>query len=118
VNTHLAYRRHNHRPSEQPVATTGTAEELNQLALRGDPSLRRPLAAANPDRSKRIAWVRPTELPSFASPVVGRGIDLQAELIRRARRTPATTSRSGRRTVDNSLRTREPQAPHQEGLHL
>jgi len=49
--------------------------------------------------AKGVAWIRPTELAAYAAPMVGRGIDLQAELIRRARRTPATATRAIQRGI-------------------
>jgi hypothetical protein len=95
VNTHAEYRRHSYRPSEQPGATAiaAAAEPVaSELARHRDPSLQ----SGQPARiqtQKRVAWVRPTELGSYVGPMVGRGIDLQAELVRRARRTPTTATR-------------------------
>jgi hypothetical protein len=115
VNTHAEYRRHAYRPPEQTAATQGTEAEVNQLAHHRDPSLtsgREGQAAAK----RGIAWVRPTELATYAAPWVGRGIDLHAELTRRARRAPVTATRS--------LHRREPATPaarpslSQEGLGL
>jgi hypothetical protein len=48
--------------------------------------------------------------------MVGRGIDLQAELVRRARRTPATAARSLHRPAPT--RSLETPAPRPEGLGL
>ena len=93
MNAHAEYRRHGYQPPDlyalQPEA------EANELARHLDPSLSaggsRPVGA-----QKRVAWVRPTELASYAGPMVGRGIDLHAELVRRARRAPITTTRAMR----------------------
>jgi hypothetical protein len=63
-----------------------------------------------------IAWVRPTDLATYAAPLVGRGIDLQAELIRRARRGPATTTRALQRAIPRPSPTLV--VNRQEGLQL
>ena len=112
MNTHIEYRRHGYRPD--PPRTAATEAETNQLAHHRDPSL----AAAPPStpKSKQIAWVRPTELATYAAPTVGRGIDLQAELVRRVRRTPTTATRSLHRPAP--ARSPETTAPRQEGLGL
>lgn len=99
MNTHADYRRHAYRPEPPNAPGAAPAEvEISRLAHHRDPSLApgststatsTPAAAA-----QRIAWVRPTELATYAAPMVGRGVDLQAELVRRARRTPATAARS------------------------
>ncbi len=112
MNTHSEYRRHNYRPTEQRQEPE-TA--VNGLAHHRDPSLSSASASAAP--AKRIAWVRPTELASYAGPLVGRGIDLQAELIRRARRTPVTTKRAIG-SSQRSVLTPPPRTNHQEGLQL
>ena len=118
MNTHAEYRRHSYRPPDGPPSVPDAEAAISHLARHRDPSLAGTTTTTPPDRSKRIAWVRPTELASFASPVIGRGIDLQAELVRRARRTPVTTTRSVRRTANPSLHSPEPPAPRQEGLEL
>ena len=107
MNTHTEYRRHGYRPD--PPSTAATEAETSQLAHHRDPSL----AATPPSTptSKQIAWVRPTELATYAAPLVGRGIDLQAELMRRTRRAPATATRSlhppGSRSPSMSASTQE-----------
>lgn len=114
MNTHAEYRRHSYRPPERPSPAEGVEPTANELARHRDPSL----GSDDPVREqaqKRVAWVRPTELGSYLGPMVGRGIDLQTELVRRARRTPATTTRTLRhpgpdRSAASSL--------NQEGLGL
>jgi hypothetical protein len=93
VNTHTEYRRHSYRPDEQPTLAAPTEVVANELAHHRDPSLGT-AGTSSLRSSKGVAWVRPTELGTYAGPLIGRGIDLQAELIRRARRTPATTARA------------------------
>ena len=118
MNTHAEYRRHSYRPPVGPTPVPDVEVAVNHLARHRDPSLGGSTTTTPPSRAKGIAWVRPTELASFASPVIGRGIDLQAELVRRARRTPVTTTRSVRRTAYPPPHTPEPPAPRQEGLEL
>lgn len=116
MNTHAEYRRHAYRQPEQPATTPANEATATELARHGDPSLRSNSAAPDPSQ-KRIAWVRPTELTSYVGPMVGRGVDLQAELIRRARRTPATTSRAVQQRAHRSPAAERPTA-RQEGLQL
>ena len=114
MNTHTEYRRHRNRPPERPIPDQGVEPTASELARHRDPSLGRE-EPVRQHAQKRFAWVRPTELGSYLGPMVGRGIDLQAELVRRARRTPATTARTLRhpgpdRSAASSL--------NQEGLGL
>jgi hypothetical protein len=116
VNTHAEYRRHNYQPPEPPVAGPVSGATVSQLAHHRDPSL--VSGPTNPAGNKKgIAWVRPTDLATHAAPLVGRGIDLQAELIRRARRTPATTTRAIQRGLPHSLSPTSP-VNRQDGLQL
>jgi hypothetical protein len=116
VNTHAEYRRHSYRPPEPPTPHPGPEGAVSQLAHHRDPSLvSGPATAAG--SKKGIAWVRPTDLATYAAPLVGRGIDLQAELIRRARRAPATTTRAIQRGFPRPL-SKIPSANRQEGLQL
>lgn len=91
MNTHAEYRRHSYRPSEQPTAPEDRASASHEPARHRDPSLQS-TQPSQAQTQKRVAWVRPTELGSYLGPMVGRGIDLEAELARRARRTPTTTT--------------------------
>ena len=114
MNTHAEYRRHSYRTPVQPAATEAAESAASVLARHRDPSLQ----SDQPTREqaqKRVAWVRPTEFGSYLGPMVGRGIDLQAELVRRARRTPTTTTRTLRHP--GSKRPGTP-SPSQEGLGL
>lgn len=116
MNTHAEYYRHGYRPPEGPLTGPASEEAVSQLARYRDPSL--VSAPTTPARSKNgIAWVRPTDLATYAAPLAGRGIDLQAELIRRARRVPATTTRAIQRSLPRSPSPTSP-ANRQEGLQL
>jgi hypothetical protein len=105
VNTHAEYRRQSYRPPEQTPPVQGSEAATSALAHYGDPSL---AAGAKAPTAKGIAWVRPTELATYAAPMVGRGIDLQSELVRRARRSPTTTTRALHRGVPYSASPRPP----------
>jgi hypothetical protein len=113
VNTHAEYRRHGYRPPKPTVPHNEAA--TSTLARHRDPSLPATEDHAPAKSPKGIAWVRPTELASYMTPMVGRGIELQVELIRRARRTPVTTRRAIQRGVP-SVPT--PAANRTEGLSL
>ena len=114
MNTDADNRRHSYRPPQRLTPAEGVEHITSELARHRDPSLRSELSARE-QAQKRIAWVRPTELGSYLGPKVGRGIDLQAELVRRARRTPATTTRTLRHP--GPVRSLTP-TPSQEGLGL
>jgi hypothetical protein len=114
VNTNAEYRRHSYKPPEQPATPDAVAPAASELARHRDPSLHSEEPAREQTR-KGVAWVRPTELGSYVGPMIGRGVDLQAELVRRARRTPATTTRTIRHSAPNRPTT---PAASLEGLGL
>lgn len=114
MNTHAEYRRHSYRPPERPSPAADVEPTASELARHHDPSLG-PDVPVREQAQKRIAWVRPTELGSYLGPMIGRGIDLQAELVRRARRTPTTTTRTLRPPAPERPAT---PTPRQEGLGL
>jgi hypothetical protein len=116
VNRHAAYRRHNYRPTTS-VPTPVTVVESGDLAHYRDPSLPAGEGQTPANAVKGVAWVRPTELATFLTPMVGRGIDLHAELMRRARPTPATTTRTLQRGVPQSPAPTQP-ASGTEGVAL
>ena len=116
MNTHTEYRRHSYRPPEQAPTAQDNEAAVNQLAHHRDPSLASNRAAPATGR-RGIAWVRPTELATYAAPLVGRGIDLQAELIRRARRTPTKATHVIQRGLSRPVSPPTP-VNGQEGLQL
>ncbi len=106
MNTEPLYRRQEAAVPQRPL-TEAVSEGVSQLALHGDPSRSVPSRPPLPTRS--IAWVRPSDLPTVvAGPLVGRGIDLQAELLRRTRRAPLTSS--ARRRISRTSIARPPSA--------
>jgi hypothetical protein len=116
VNTHAAYRRHSDRPAEPAVPPPGTEAAISALSHHRDPSLS-PEGRPPTQAAKGIAWVRPTELATYAAPMVGRGVDLHAELIRRTRRTHVTTARAIQRGIPHSPAPTSP-TNRTEGLSL
>ena len=114
MNTHAEYRRHSYRAPEPPVPKTEAA--ASALARHRDPSRTLTEPQAPSKAHKGVAWIRPTELASYVTPMVGRGIDLHAELIRRARRSPVTTRRALQRDVPSPAPA--PAANRTEGLSL
>jgi hypothetical protein len=55
---------------------------------------------------------------TYAGPAIGRGIDLQAELIRRACRTPVATATATTGAVQHNAHRRRAVGAPQEGLRL
>ena len=81
MNTDQPYARDTDRqaPDKPPEAT-----QPDPLAVHRDPSASR---AKLPRARNGIAWVRPSDLPTMiGSKVIGRGLDLKADLVRRANR--------------------------------
>lgn len=114
MNSHAEYRRHVHHDGQRaidPVAQVAAAHDQDApdsaLAHHRDPSLMRD-PGAQPSPAAGVAWVRPTDLAAHTAPLIGRGIDLQAELIRRARRTPASATRALPGLLAHPTRTTSP----------
>ncbi len=101
MNTPEPYERHLDRTLPEAPATPAPDKAVEALAVHRDPSLPGATAQAAPPDHPRptVAWVRPSELSTLiGAPWVRRGIDLQAELTRRARRSPRTVAtKAGRR---------------------
>ena len=95
------YERHLDRSLDAPEAAREPAEsELNALAQHADPSVRAASSAAAPEPASSVAWVRPSDLPTVVgSKFIRHGIDLQAELNRRAQRAPRSAARVTRRAI-------------------
>lgn len=122
MNTSSPYERRDDRclPGESHAPAAPSQDEVEALAVHRDPSVRARSVASEPDRSRpSVSWVRPTELPTLVGGAwVRRGIDLQAELVRRARRAPVNATRhAGRRITRSAIARPEPASPT-EGLQL
>ena len=123
MNTPEPYDRRTDRSLDEPPKQTEQPDERSALAVHHDPSQPTPTTAVKPDRAKpSIAWVRPSDLPTaIGAPWVRRGIDLQAELTRRARRAPVqATARTGRRITRTAISRPESTtaATTREGLEI
>lgn len=119
MNTHAEYRRHLDEPRQGTPAPAPAQALANHLAVAGDPSLRSAQPGPSTPAGRRIAWIRPTELHAHAGPLIGRGIDLQTELLRRGRGAPRRAARSLTRTLTQPPGA-APQPPTvtDEGLQL
>jgi hypothetical protein len=124
VNTPDVYERRLDRTLPEPPPTPEADTAVDALAVHRDPSVPTVEAKQDPDRSQpSVAWVRPSEVPTLlGSKFVRRGIDLQAELTRRARRTPGMgVSKASRRITRTSIARPDPASfsnTDQEGLGL
>lgn len=119
---------HEHRTDWNPDPASRITEahepEVSALAVHRDPS-QSPAERRGPEevKAKRtIAWVRPSELvTTLGSDRLRRGIDLEAELARRARRTPAQAAWKVRRRITrNAIGRPEASAPtfSDQGIRL
>lgn len=117
MNTHTEYRRHGYRPPDPTVRSEDGEAATSALTHHRDPSLAIGRNDATP-QAKGVAWIRPTELAAYAAPMIGRGIDLQAELIRHARRSPTTTTRALERSLSHPAPPKPPSANRTEGPSL
>lgn len=99
MNTHAEYRRYLEPTPPTRSVPKPAADQITHLAIHGDPSLGAPPPGPTTATGKQIAWVRPTELHAYADHLIGRGIDLQAELTRRARQVPRVTTRAAAQSV-------------------
>lgn len=115
------YERRLDREIEPPSPEPSEGAEANALAHHRDPSLSHDGVSA-PENLGRpsVAWVRPSELPTaVGSKFIRRGIDLQSELTRRARRGPGAAARSAQRLSRRSIARPEPSTPTVErGVEL
>jgi hypothetical protein len=106
VNTPDPYDRRTDRNFDEVTMQAEQPTERAALAVHGDPSRTKAATTSEPDRTgPSIAWVRPSDLPTvIGAPWARRGINLQAELSRRARRSPAkATARIGQRITRTAI---------------
>lgn len=119
MNAREPYERRWEKVPPEVVPSSDRPVEPSALAVHGDPTHPNRLPANGPKApGLQIAWVRPSELSTvLLTPAVGRGINLQAELTRRARRSPITASRASRRITRTAIARTERVTPT-EGLQL
>lgn len=114
MNIPELYERRLDREGPVPVSTPEPEKAVSALAVHRDPSLPPTAPQAAIDRTRpSVAWVRPSEVPGvLGARWVGRGIDLQAELARRARRTPgAAAAQVARRVTRTAIAQPEQAGP-------
>lgn len=114
MNTPEPYERHLDRTLPEATSTTEPDRAVEALAVHRDPSLPGARTQVVPEQPRpTVAWVRPSELPTLiGAPWIRRSIDLQAELTRRARRTPRTVAtKAGRRISRTAIASPETASP-------
>ena len=123
MNTHAPYQRRLDRALPEPMPTAVPEPAPNALVLHGDPSLPQPVQPSAEPVRPTITWVRPSEVSTLiGARWAGRGIDLQDELTRRARRAPAAAATKAARRLTHPAQGRSlpsaPTATPPEGLGL
>ncbi|CUR58119.1 conserved hypothetical protein [metagenome] len=124
MNTPEPYERRLDRILPEPAPTPESEKAVEALAVHRDPSIPDGAAKQETARSRpTVAWVRPSEMPTLiGASWVRRGIDLQSELTRRARRTPSAAASKAARRVTRTLIARPelagPTTTTQEGIGL
>ena len=115
------------RRLDRPISLAAPARENQrppERAVGGDPSVPKGQSMPEPERGRPgLVWVRPTELSTMlGARSLRRGIDVEAELARRARRLPGAAVRhASRRITRTSIArpgTTSPTISGQEGLGL
>ncbi len=122
MNNHEPYERSLDRTLPEPATSSRAGQGVEELAVHRDPSLPQTRQPQEPGQARpTVAWVRPSEMPTqLGASWVRRGIDLQTELTRRARRTPSVVvSKTANRVCPSITRADSPSpATTQEGLGL
>lgn len=120
MNTDAFYDQRLPQPTAQAPEPALTEAELSALAHHRDPSLAGgPETPAWSARDRSITWMRPSELVTTGmTPLLARGTDHQAELVRRVRRAPSTAARAGRRITRCAIARPEQPTPTRDGLGL
>lgn len=86
------------------------------MAVHTDPSRQRLSLPVPPLSKSGVAWVRPSDLPTLiGGRVIGRGLDLKAELVRRANRTSRPNTPRGRITRTAIAEPEPPSITHRPG---
>ena len=111
-NNEFYHRRDTRVVPEQPALQPQSDDAVSTLAVHRDPSVPEVATEAEARTQRGIAWVRPSELPTLVGGKwANRGIDLQAELVRRSRRAPVTAAKAGRRISRTAIARPEPATP-------
>lgn len=124
MNTPEPYERRLDRTIPQAAPARENPGPTEPLAVHGDPSVPTGQGMREPDSGRpSLAWVRPSEMTTMlGARTLRRGIDVEAELARRARRLPgAAVAKASRRITRSSIArpaTTHPTVSGQEGLGL
>ena len=124
MNTPERYERRLDRPMPPAAPAPEDQRPPAQLAVHGDPSVPTRQSRPVPERGRPgLVWVRPTELSTMlGARSLRRGIDVEAELARRARRLPGAALRQASRRITRTSIARPGTTPPtisgQEGLGL
>lgn len=95
--------------STEPVHDTkDRGTEPTPLAVHRDPSQGQTRSGTIQISKSGIAWVRPSDLPTMiGGQVIGRGLDLKAELVRRAKQ-PTRPHAPREQTTRTAIAASEP----------
>lgn len=94
--------------SDESSPSASTTEASSPLAVHVDPSRRHLTVPSTPLSKSGVAWVRPSDLPTMiGGRVIGRGLDLKAELVRRASH-PTRPHAPREQTTRTAIATPEP----------
>ena len=121
MNADSTYDRDPNRSLPEPSTAPATpTHATSPFAVHGDPSGRRVEASPTRISKSGVAWVRPSDLPTMVgSKVIGRGLDLKAELVRRANRPTRPKAPKERVTRSSIAQPEPPSITHnQEGFSL
>lgn len=103
--------------SAEPVHDTeDRGTEPTPLAVHRDPSQGQAQSGPIQISKSGIAWVRPSDLPTMiGGRVIGRGLDLKAELVRRAKHPIRPHARRARTTRTAIAAPAPPSITHRPG---
>jgi hypothetical protein len=116
VNTTTPYERDSERSLEASTVPDAPRHDPSPFAVNSDPS--GPRMTMQPTRVSKsgVAWVRPSDLPTIVgSKIIGRGLDLKAELVRRASRPTRPKAPRGRITRTAIAQSEPPSITHRPG---
>ena len=101
--------------TESTQAASDTQEPA-LLAIHGDPSRHQTESTSTALPKNGVAWVRPSDLPTvIGTRLIGRGLDLKAELVRRAKLTTAPRALRARVTKTAIAEPEPPSITHRPG---
>ncbi|MGH3974702.1 MAG: hypothetical protein ACRDS9_15430 [Pseudonocardiaceae bacterium] len=117
MNTETPYDRDPSRRIPEPSAPSDApTNDASPLAVHGDPSQHQMTVQPTRISKNGVAWVRPSDLPTMVgSKIIGRGLDLKAELVRRANRPTRPKAPRERVTRTAIAQPEPPSITHRPG---